>query len=172
MTLVVADTGPIHYLALIDAIEILPQLYDRILIPSAVRDELVHPNSPPAVKRWMATLPKWCEIQKAAVTKERPGLGPGEAEALALAAQVKADLVLLDDHPARAEALRRGLLVTGTIGVLLDAAKHGFVDLQESLDRLVQTSFYIDSDLLSEIRSRGAEPRRDNTPEQRGEPEP
>jgi predicted nucleic acid-binding protein len=171
MTLVVADTGPIHYLALIDAMGMLPQLYDRVLIPSAVRDELVHPNSPVAVKKWMATLPKWCEIRKAAVTEGRLGLGPGEAEALALAERVKADLVLLDDRAARAEALRRGLLVTGTIGVLLDAAEHGYVDLQESLDRLLRTSFYIDADLLSEILSRGAERRR-HTPEQRDESEP
>lgn len=102
---------------------------------------------------------------------ESPGLGPGEAEALALAEEIKADLILLDDRAARVEALRRGLLVTGTIGVLLDAAEHGLINLQDALDRLVRTLFYIEPGLITEILARHAE-RQKLSPKRRGQSRP
>jgi predicted nucleic acid-binding protein len=57
MILVVADTGPIHYLILVNAIEILPRMYDRVVIPKTVLDELVNPHAPAAVRNWSAGLP-------------------------------------------------------------------------------------------------------------------
>jgi hypothetical protein len=52
MILVVADTGPLRYLIVIEAIGLLPRLYDRVIIPSEVLAELRHPNAPLAVKTW------------------------------------------------------------------------------------------------------------------------
>ena len=92
----------------------------------------------------MAPPPEWCDICTVALVAKSPGLGPGGAEALALAEEIKAGLILLDGRAARTEALRRGLLVSGLIGVLLDAAEHGLINLQDALDRLVRTSFYMD----------------------------
>ncbi len=148
MTLVIADTGPLHYLVLIDAVDVLPQLYGRVMIPAAVRDELTHTNSPAAAKRWIGDLPQWCEIRSAASVPVAAGLGPGEAEAIALAQEVGADLILLDDRAARAEALRRGLLIAGTIGVLADAANHDLIDLPKAFECLSRTTFYVDPKLL------------------------
>lgn len=53
MSLVVADSGPIHYLVLCETIGVLPKLYDRLVIPAAVADELTHARTPPAVARWV-----------------------------------------------------------------------------------------------------------------------
>lgn len=59
---VVADTSPINYLVLIDRIGILPQLYTRILIPTAVLEELKHPVAPEPVRDWAAHPPSWLDV--------------------------------------------------------------------------------------------------------------
>ena len=63
MRLVVADTGPINYLLLIDAVDLLPRLFYRILLPAAVQRELAHPAAPRAVRAWIANVPDWLEIR-------------------------------------------------------------------------------------------------------------
>ena len=50
MGAIAADTTPLNYLLLIEASEILPQIYGSVLIPPAVRDELAHPNAPTRVR--------------------------------------------------------------------------------------------------------------------------
>ena len=59
---VVADTSPVNYLVLIGQIEILPRLYARIAIPSAVLGELRHPVAPEPVRDWSAHPPGWLEV--------------------------------------------------------------------------------------------------------------
>jgi predicted nucleic acid-binding protein len=63
--LVVADTGPPHYLILIGAIEVLPNLFGRVMLPETVRDELEHSRTPEIVRRWVADPPAWIEFAAA-----------------------------------------------------------------------------------------------------------
>jgi predicted nucleic acid-binding protein len=95
MILIVADTGPLCYLILIDAIDLLPHLHDRIIIPSAVLAELTHPKAPTPVKAWSGSLPSWAEVKTAAHAELDEILDPGEAEAIMLAEQLKAASLLL-----------------------------------------------------------------------------
>ncbi len=60
--LVVADTGPLHYLVLIEAIEVLPRLFEQILVPAAVYDELAHADAPAPVRAFTAQKPAWLEV--------------------------------------------------------------------------------------------------------------
>jgi predicted nucleic acid-binding protein len=150
MILVVADTGPLCYLILIDAIELLPRLFDRVVIPSAVLSELIHPRVPVAVKIWVDTLPSWVEVRAASHIELDDILDPGEAEAIILAEQLKADSLLLDEMEARREALRRGLPVAGTIGVLEKAAERNLINLSEAFSRLARTNFHIAPELLQQ----------------------
>ena len=53
MRVVIADTSPINYLILIDAIEILPRLYGRVIVPLEVLAELTDPDAPAEVARWL-----------------------------------------------------------------------------------------------------------------------
>ena len=69
------------------------------------------------------------------------GLGAGEAEAIILAAELDADLLLMDDRRGVAAALRRGLIVTGTMGLLARAAQRGILDLADAFDKLKRTNF-------------------------------
>jgi hypothetical protein len=77
MILVVADTGPLHYLILIEAAGLLPRLYDRVVIPSAVLRELTHQKAPAAVKTWAAALPAWAEVKTASHAELDDILDPG-----------------------------------------------------------------------------------------------
>jgi hypothetical protein len=54
--LVIADTSPINYLLLIGHIDIRPALFDKVILPAAVWDELKHPKAPPVVRSWAAAL--------------------------------------------------------------------------------------------------------------------
>ena len=60
---VVADTSPLNYLVLIDTIDVLPQLFGRVLIPEAVALELRRPRTPPEVASWLTAQPAWLVIQ-------------------------------------------------------------------------------------------------------------
>src|SRR5437870_13266643 len=86
--IVVADAGPLHYLVLIDCGEILGNLFDHVLVPFAVRDELLHPRAPQKVKDWIIRPRPWLEITP--VTQAQPvrGLHRGETEALQLALEL------------------------------------------------------------------------------------
>jgi predicted nucleic acid-binding protein len=62
LRLIVADTGPLNYLLLIGHIEILPILFDKVIVPPAVSRELLDPNTPLPVRSWISDPPAWVEI--------------------------------------------------------------------------------------------------------------
>jgi predicted nucleic acid-binding protein len=143
--LVIADTSPISYLVLIGEQEILPVLFGRVFIPSTVFQELQATVAPPPVARWIAHYPNWLEIR---ATTHAPDvslfhLDPGEREAILLAEELAADLLLMDEKAARKEAASRNLPTSGTLGVLDLAAEKGLVDFSQVFGRLKQTSFYV-----------------------------
>jgi predicted nucleic acid-binding protein len=157
MILVVADTGPIHYLVLIGAIDVLPRIYHRLVIPSSVFDELVHPHAPEAVRIWSAALPAWIEVREAPLMLISAPLDPGEVDAISLAKEMKAHYVLLDDRDARREAVRHGLAIAGTIGVLERAAERGLIRLSDTFPKLLATNFRVDRQLITQALSREKE---------------
>jgi predicted nucleic acid-binding protein len=154
--LVVADTSPINYLVLIEQIDILPRLYSRVMIPPAVLAELAHPAAPNLVREWAGNHPAWLEVSSPTSTIALPQLDPGESEALALATEMRADLLLIDEQAGRQEATRRGLKVVGTLSVLDEAHHVGFVDFDEAVALLRKTSFRVSPAVLAEIIERRA----------------
>lgn len=126
-------------------------------MPSAVVGELSQPATPPAVRAWMGHLPEWATVRTARTSI--PGLpaklGRGEREAIALAEELSADVLLADDEAARSAAERRGIPVQGTLGVLDTAAQHGLVaDLLGALQRLKATNFRASQKLFDYILER------------------
>ena len=156
---VVSDTSPICYLLLIDQIDLLPGLFKSIFVPEAVLEELGHPSVEETVRRWAAAPPTWVEIGKVqapseSLPRDLARLHRGEREAIQLADQISADLVLLDERDARRVATQRGLSITGLIGVLDRAASARMVELEAAVARLIRTNFRISPRLLELLLQR------------------
>ncbi|MBE5229299.1 MAG: DUF3368 domain-containing protein [Microcystis aeruginosa PMC 728.11] len=142
--IVVSDTSPINYLLLINQIDLLPRLFQQIIVPDVVRDEMVDPSAPLVLQQWIANPPPWFTVQTVSVVDETlDALDPGEQAAISLAQTLPADLVIIDERLGRQIASDRGIPIIGTLGILDDAASQGFVELSDAIARLQQTNFRI-----------------------------
>jgi len=81
-------------------------------------------------------------------------LHEGERDAIALVQQIRADALIIDERRGRQEAESRGLVVIGTLGVLVTAQERDLTNLVEAIDRLRQTNFHASPKLLSLILER------------------
>ena len=154
MSLVVADTSPLHYLLLCDSINVLPELFQEIAIPTVVHLELQAANTPALVKQWARALPDWIVVNTPQSTSLNWKIDPGEMQAIALALELRAQLVLMDDRAGRKAALGYGLVVTGTLGVLELAARAGLLDLPTALNNLRSTNARFAESLLEQALQR------------------
>jgi predicted nucleic acid-binding protein len=152
--IVVSDTSPLHYLILIEHVEVLPRLFDRVMAPPAVISELSRPQTPAPVRLWAAAHPQWLEVSTPTDVLEVAGLGVGEREAISLAREIPADAVLIDDRDAVREARRYGFTVVGTLAILDEAASWSLIsDLPETIERLVKdTNFRMNQTTEAIIR--------------------
>jgi predicted nucleic acid-binding protein len=148
--IVVADTSPMNYLIQVEQIDLLRQLYEKIIVPQAVIVELSHHAAPAAVSAWALHCPGWIQISsaKAQPDPELARLGKGEQEAILIALELSVDRVLMDELKGRAEARKRGLSVTGTLGILMLAGEQGMIEPLSVYRRLMnETSFRVSPDL-------------------------
>ena len=155
--IVVADSGPLHYLILLEHIELLRRFYGQVLVPEPVASELSAAGAPTVVRDWITKPPTWVDVRPVPsddVSMITDDLDLGERAAIALAETMHADLLLIDEAAGRAEAKRRHLRVTGTLGVLRSGAEQGLVNVPDLLERLKTTSFYLDETLLNAVFER------------------
>lgn len=154
--IVVADAGPLIALAQIGHVALLESLYGRLHISPAVRDEVTisghgHPGSAEiAGASWIeVVLPQ----DRTAVALLRERLDLGESEAIVLAIELHADLLLMDEARGRRIAEARGLKKTGTIGTLIIAKKRGLIPaVSPLLDELVARGFRMSEELYRSTR--------------------
>ncbi|SKB15243.1 conserved hypothetical protein [Planktothrix sp. PCC 11201] len=154
--IIISDTSVITNLAAIGYLHLLPQLYNQVTIPEAVYAELVDIDPP---------VPGTLEIQAVSWLEVRPvlhhdwvkrlqgeaKLDLGESQAIALALEIDADLLLIDERRGRAEANRLGLKITGLLGILVEAKyRLLIVDVKPLIDSLITTSEFRVSSVLYE----------------------
>jgi predicted nucleic acid-binding protein len=154
--IVVADASPICYLLLIGQVELLQKLFGQVVIPQAVRREPSAEGAPAIVRTWIAHPPPWLQIQSV-VTAPDALLGRlhlGEREAIALAKQLEADLIVLDEKAARRIAVECRLNTTGLLGMLDEAATRRLIDLPTAIERLQRTTFRASPRLLKALLDR------------------
>jgi len=135
----VSNASPLIAFERIRRQELLKQLFGTIFIPPAVRVEVFG----------LQQLPDWI-VEKAPGLTFYPSrkLGKGEIEAIALALELKADWLLMDDLDGRKEATRLGLTVMGTIGVLILAKQRSIINtIRPLLDELEAVGFYYGQEL-------------------------
>lgn len=151
--LIISDTSVICYLVLIGEIDILPQLFTEILIPHGVRNELLNEKADPKIQTWISAPPNWLKVQSVEQILDGlpAGLGRGECEAISLAVQFQADLVVIDDLDARSAAQAYQLTVTGTLGILYRAGIAELLDFEAAIQRLQATSFRVAHSLMNQL---------------------
>jgi predicted nucleic acid-binding protein len=148
--IVVADTAPLNYLIQIDCDDLLPKLYERIVVPAGVMQELADAAAPASVRRWLAHVPIWIDVRLSAAPPDPQlaDLDLGERQAIQLAEEQHADLLLIDERKGRRRARQRGLKTTGTLGVLLSAAELHLIDPESAYNRLLtETTFRTSAEL-------------------------
>lgn len=148
---VVSDTGPILYLTLLGRIDLLPHFFGEVLVPSAVLQELSHPNAPQPLQEMILNMPSW--IKEVACPETDPkfdGFGVGEREALTIALLHPGSVLLCDDGAARSAAVAEQIAVSGTLGVLRDGALHNLVNIREEIARLRTLTNFRGTDKLYE----------------------
>jgi predicted nucleic acid-binding protein len=154
--IVVADTTPLNYLILIDEIELLPILYQKILIPEEVHRELLDSGAPASVRAWASATPSWCEVSPSPSTPDPrlDEIDSGERDAIQLALANGIETLLMDDTDGRRVALRLHLAVTGTVDVLEKAAHLKLINFRSTLARLEQTNFRVSKALREDFLKR------------------
>lgn len=130
--IVVSDTSPVSALLRVGQCELLERLYGRVIIPEAVESELRHRFD---------SLPDFLHCQQVSnqdeVRRFSKELDLGEAEAIVLAREMRADILLMDELKGRAVALREGIPLIGLIGVLLQAKRRRLIpSVRQLIDRL------------------------------------
>ncbi len=156
MRRVVSDTGPLLHLSEAHALQILRSV-GEVHIPKAVEAEMSRLASTWRIPTWITVDALGALQKKQAQAWQQAGLlDLGEAEAIALAKQIRADWLLTDDTAARLFAQAVGLEVHGSVGLVLWAAVMGHLQREEAegvLDRLAQSSLWISPRVLAEAKA-------------------
>lgn len=154
----VCNTTPLRYLIAIEQEHLLGQLFEKVFVPVAVHEELTDARTPETVRRRVLSLPAWFEVrtvQETQTTTFPVTLHRGEREAILLAQEVQADVLLIDEQIGRTIALSRNLPLSGTLGVLEQADRIGFVsDFPQVLQRLKASGFFITEALEQQLLER------------------
>ncbi len=135
--IVISDSSSLIAIAAVGHLDLLRTMYEEVIVPPAVWNEVSLPNRPGGDDLVRA---EWIRV----VPPSHPNVigfpspvGPGEAEAIALAVELAADVLLIDERRARKAALGLGLPVTGVLGVLLEAKKKGAISaIKPILDQM------------------------------------
>jgi predicted nucleic acid-binding protein len=150
--IVVADTSPINYLLLINQIDLLPRLFQKIIIPDVVRDEMLALDAPPVLQQWIVNPHDWLTVRTVPVIDTTLNtLDPGEQAAITLAQTLPADLLVIDERLGRRIASNRGISIIGTLGILDDAASQGLINLAEAIAQLQQTNFRVSRRIIQAL---------------------
>lgn len=152
--IVVSNTTPIITLLGIGKLEILQKLYGKIFIPQAVAKEvLVGENKFAFVDLEQIG---WVVIKK--VENELllktflQDLDEGEAEALVLAIEMKADILLIDEKIGRNLAHKKNIKLSGTLGVILKAKEKGFIEsVKPLLSQMLENKIWLSETLIQQI---------------------
>ena len=154
--IVVSDTSPIVNLAAVGQLELLRQLYGKVVLPQAVYEEILSAGTgQPGVAE--VTAFDWIETKqvenRTVVASLELELDPGEAEAIALAIEIKAELLLLDERKGRTVASHLGLKFIGILGILIEAKHRALIPaVKPIVDDLIQKAgFWISQQLYDFI---------------------
>jgi predicted nucleic acid-binding protein len=143
-TLVITDTSCLILLDTIHQLELLPQLFDMVI------------TTPEVAAEYGRALPEWLKlhiVRNLSLQQDFAAMvDAGEASAIALAREIESDYIVIDDLQARKLAIKLGLTVIGTLGILLKAKQSGLIPLLKPvLEQIKQTDFRVTSTLIEKV---------------------
>ena len=152
--IVVSNATPLVALAWLEQLDLIPKLFGSAHIPQAVYDEFQH--NPEAVGATELDAVPWLRISSVqdslAVSLLLDQLDLGESEAIVLARELQANLLLMDERRGRRRAVQAGLNVVGTLGILVQARRQNLIGpLRQLLDRLQQLPFHMSERLYQDV---------------------
>lgn len=152
--IIVSDTSPLSGLAIVNQLSILPKLYQKVIIPVAVKQELTFSKNPQFLIDSINNA-DWLEERKPTnislinSLQIDNNLDIGESEAICLALELSADFLLIDERLGRQEAKQRGLKIIGVLGILLGAKNKGFIsEIKPILNQLLNEANFRVSPIL------------------------
>jgi uncharacterized protein len=151
---IVSNTTPLIALAWLEHLALLPRLFGTIHIPQAVQDELL--RNPDAIgvaefraAPWLRLTPVTNQLAVALLLDQ---LDAGESEAIVLAHELEAGLLLMDERRGRRRAVQGGLSIAGTLGILIEARQRDFIGpVRPLLDKLQQLPFHMSQALMAHV---------------------
>ena len=151
--IVVSDASPLVALSAVGKLDLLPTLYGEVVVPEAVFHEAVTNASGQPGYAARAAAP-WRKVEalvdRTLAEELKVRLEPGAAEAIALAVQLSAELLLLDERKARQIAIGLGIPITGVLGTLVEAKQRGLItsvklvadEIRDAIDFRISASVY------------------------------
>ena len=153
--IVVSDSSVLSALAAIGELDLLPKLFGKITVTATICREAGHRNAPQGLRELFSSIPSWLEVvpDPSPYLEETTTLDPGEASAITLVWQNRpASLLILDEKRGRKVASALGLKITGTAGLMMEAAATGLIDFDDALARLSQVGFRLGSHVSATLR--------------------
>ena len=160
--IIVSNTSPLIGLASIRRFDLLRQLFGKISVASAVYHEAVIAGREIGGAKREVSRAEWIETisvtDKTFVKRLLLHLDIGEAETIALALEIGADLVLMDEKKGRRKLAEFGLKKIGTLGILLKAKQVGLLTvIQHEIEVLSEQGFSISSDVIEAVLKEAGE---------------
>ena len=136
--ILIADAAPVIFLAKINQLFFLPNLFDAdILVPLVIKHEILGPDVPPDEERLLTSFLSNCKVvELSSPDIFAKAMSFADNCVLTLARKENADIVLSDDRLLRKMAVIEGIHVIGTIGILLQATKKSILSAENAVDLL------------------------------------
>ena len=151
--LIVSDTSPITNLIQINLLDILKDVYQQIIIPQSVYEELCEITS----QKQLLDQQDWIYVisaeNTALVTSLETELDTGESVSIVLALELQADFLIIDEVKGRLKAESMGIKIVGLLGTLLKAKNLGLIPtIAPVLEKLIiEAGFHINPQLKAHI---------------------
>ena len=155
--IVISDATPLISLMKADCLDILQSIFDRVMIPEAVYNELTsnktyREEAELIAKADFINVVQLVEKCIANTFQQKTGLDRGESEAIVYADEQNADILLMDEAAGRKVAMNMGLTITGSIGILIKGYRQKLLtrdELETAINDIRLSNRHISENLLN-----------------------
>jgi len=147
--MIIGDSSALVALSIMDRLDLLESVFEKIYVPQAVYDEVAVSDKPHSAKLKVFLTGKVVDVE---LSISKIGLGSGELEAISLYKKMGADFLLVDDKRAKSFAKLNGINVIGSLGVMVLAKELGKVkSIKDDLKKLLKSDVFVSKNLIERV---------------------